>query len=79
MFAAAVLRTISLATFVSVLPALAVAESFAPLPPTIRPEARVVRVATPAILEAINPELRPVVRNPYLPRTRWNTIPGGRL
>ena len=45
----------------------------------IRPVARPVPQADPAILAAINPAIRPEARLEVLPRTRWDSFPRGRL
>jgi hypothetical protein len=79
MSVAARLSALILGAVLSVSPTFGSAQSVAPMEPTIRPVARVVPTASPEILAAINPEVRPTARNAYLPRTRWDTIPNGRV
>lgn len=45
----------------------------------VRPLARPVRQADPAILAAINAAVRPNARLENLPRTRWDNLPRGRI
>jgi hypothetical protein len=70
---------IILGGIVALLPVMGAAQSVSPEEAALRPLARPVIEADPAILAAINPELRPEARNEFLPRTRWETLPGGPL